>query len=87
MLLGGDVAEHGAAVPADHGGTDAAGDVIIPRGDVRGEGPEGVEGGLVAPLKLLGHVLLDHVHGDVAGAFVHDLHALGPSALGQLARA
>jgi hypothetical protein len=48
-------------------------------------GPEGVEGGLVAPFELLGHVFLDHVHGDVAGAFVHDLDAFGPGALGELA--
>ncbi len=25
------------------------------------------------------------MHGDVAGAFVHDLHAFGPGALGQVA--
>ena len=85
VFLRRDVAEHGAAVPADHGGTDAAGDVVVAGGDVGGEGPEGVEGGFVAPLELLGHVFLDHVHGHVAGAFVHDLHALGPGAVGQLA--
>ena len=45
VFLGGHVAEHGAAVPADHGGTDAAGDVVVAGGDVGGEGPEGVEGG------------------------------------------
>ena len=85
VFLGRDVAEHGAAVPADHGGADAAGDVVIAGGDVGGEGSEGVEGGLVAPLELLGHVFLDQVHGDVAGAFVHDLHAFGPGALRELA--
>lgn len=85
MFLGRDVAEHGAAIPADHGGTDAAGDVVVAGCDVGGERPKGVEGGLVAPFELLGHVFLDHVHGDVAGAFVHDLDAFGPSALGELA--
>jgi len=84
VLLGRDVAEHGAAIPADHGGADAGGDVVVTGGDIGGEGPEGVEGGLVAPFKLLGHVFLDHVHGDVAGAFVHDLDAFGPGALGEL---
>jgi len=34
---------------------------------------------------LLFHVLFDHVHGDVARAFVHHLHVLFPGALGQLA--
>ena len=85
VLLGRDVAEHGAAVPADHGGTNAGGDVVVAGGDIGGEGPEGVEGGFVAPFELLGHVFLDHVHGDVAGAFVHDLDAFGPSAFGELA--
>ena len=35
----------------------------------------------MAPFELLGHVFLDHVHGDVARAFVHDLDAFGPGAL------
>ena len=48
-------------------------------------GPERVERRFVAPLELFLHVLLDHVHGDVAGAFVHHLHVLCPRALGQLA--
>ena len=85
VFLGGDVAEHGAAIPADHGGADAAGDVVVAGGDVGGERPESVEGGLVAPFELLGHVFLDHVHGDVSGAFVHDLDAFGPGALGEFA--
>ncbi len=85
VLLRRNVAEHGAAVPADHGGTDAAGDVVVAGGDVGGEGAEGVEGSLVAPLELLGHVFLDHVHGDVAGTFVHDLATFGPGAGGEFA--
>ena len=85
VFLGRDVAEHGAAIPADHGGTDAAGDVVVAGGDVGGQWSEGVEGGFVAPLELLGHVFLDHVHRDVAGAFVHDLAALGPGTGGELA--
>ena len=85
VLLGRDVAEHGAAVPADHGRADGAGDVVVAGGDVGGQRAERVERRLVAPLQLLGHVLLDQVHGDVAGAFVHHLHAVRPGALGQLA--
>src|SRR5438046_4778847 len=34
MFFRRDVAEHGAAVPADHGGTDRAGDVIVAGRDV-----------------------------------------------------
>src|SRR5690606_38649283 len=36
VFLGGDVGEHGAAEPADHGGADAAGDVVVAGGDVGG---------------------------------------------------
>src|SRR5690606_20085139 len=32
VLLGGDVAQHGGAVPADHGGADAGGDVVVSGG-------------------------------------------------------
>src|SRR6185437_10032494 len=85
VFLGGDVAQHGAAVPADHRGADAAGEVVVAGSDVRGERAEGVERGFVGPFELFGHVFLDHVHGDVTGAFVHDLHAFGPGAFGQFA--
>ena len=85
MFLGGDVAEHRTAVPADHRCTDATGDVIVAGGDVRGQRAKRVERSLVAPLKLLGHVFVDHVHGDVAGAFVHHLHAVFPRTPGEVA--
>src|SRR5690606_11433404 len=62
VFLGGDIAEHGGAVPADHGGADARGDVVVAGGDVGGERSEGVEGGFVAPFELFGHVFLDHMH-------------------------
>jgi hypothetical protein len=45
VFLGRDVAEHGGAVPADHGGADAAGDVVVARRDVGGQRAEGVERG------------------------------------------
>jgi hypothetical protein len=46
---------------------------------------------IAAPLELLGHVFLDHVHGHVArwpvrlAPFVHDLNAFGPRARGEFA--
>ena len=83
MLLGGDVAEHSAAIPADVGGSDGGGDMVVTGGDVGSEWPEGVEGGLVAPLDLLLHVFLNEVQGNVAGAFVHDLAAFFPGAGGE----
>src|SRR4051812_32758806 len=85
VFFRGDVAKHGAAVPADHGGADGAGDVVVAGSDVGGERAEGVERRFAAPVELFLHVLLDHVHGDVARAFVHDLNVLGPGALGELA--
>ena len=85
VFLGRDVAEHGAAVPADHGRADGAGDMVVAGGDVGGERAERVEWRFVAPLELLVHVLLDEVHGDVAGALVHDLAVHLPGALRQFA--
>ena len=64
---------------------DAAGDVVVAGHDVGGERPERVERRFAAPLELLRHVFLDHVHRHVARAFVHYLHAFGPCALGQFA--
>src|SRR3546814_5761168 len=85
VLLGGDVAEHRGAVPADHRGADAAGDMVVARRDIGGERPERVEGRLAARLQLLVPILLDLVHRHVAGAFDHHLDVLCPGALGQLA--
>ena len=50
VFLGGDVAEHRRAVPADHRRADGAGDVVIAGGDVRGQRAKGVEGRFLAPL-------------------------------------
>ena len=85
VFLGSDIAEHRAAVPADHRRADAAGDVVVAGGDVGRQRAKRVEGSLVAPLELLGHVVVDHVHRNVAGAFVHHLDAKLPGAPGQVA--
>ena len=85
VLFGRDVTKHGATIPTDVGGTDTRGDVIVARSDVGGEWPKSVEGSLVAPIDLLLHVFFDELHGNVAGAFVHDLTALGPGARGEFA--
>src|SRR5262249_29622127 len=73
VLLGGDVAEHGGAVPADHGGADGGGDVVVAGRKVGDQRAEGVERGFVAHLHFLLDLELDLVHGDVAGTFDHDL--------------
>jgi len=59
--------------------------VIVAGRDVGGERTESVERRFAAPLELFLHVLPNQVHGDVARAFVHHLHVMFPSALGQLA--
>ncbi len=84
VLFGGDVAEHGAAVAADHRGADGRGDVVVARSDVRGQGPQRVKRRLVAVLELLGHVLFDLVHGHVARTLDHDLDIVLPRDLGEL---
>ena len=83
VFLGSDVAEHGAAKPANHGGANAAGDVVVTGRDVGRKGTQRVEGRFVAMLQLEVHVLFDEVHGDVAGAFDHDLDVVFPGDLRQ----
>jgi hypothetical protein len=48
VFLGGDVAEHRRAVPADLRGADGAGDVVVAGRDVGGQRAEGVERRFVA---------------------------------------
>ena len=78
VLLGGHVAQHGGAEPADHGGADGRGDVIVARRHVGGERSQRIEGCLVADGELTIHVLLDQVHGHVAGTLDHDLTLVLP---------
>src|SRR5476651_986963 len=85
MLLRRHVAEYGAAEPADHGGADTAGDVVVAGRDVGGQRPQRIERRFAALLELLVHVDLDLVHRHVAGAFDHDLAALLPGDLRELA--
>mmetsp|Transcript_100350 Transcript_100350/g.239272 ORF Transcript_100350/g.239272 Transcript_100350/m.239272 type:complete len:257 (+) Transcript_100350:323-1093(+) len=84
VLLGGDVAQHGRPHGPDVGGPDGAGDVVVARRNVRGEGAQGVERRFMAPLQLLAHVLRDLVQGYVPRALVHHLHVLLPRSLREL---
>ena len=85
VLLGRDVAEHRRAEHADHRRADRRGDVVVRRGDVRGQRAERVERRLVADLLLEVHVLLDLVHRHVARALDHHLHVVLPGDRRQLA--
>ena len=76
MLLRRDVAEHGGAEPADHGGADGRGDVVIARRDIGDQRPKRVERRLAAFLELLVDIDLDLVQRHMAGAFDHHLAAL-----------
>lgn len=82
--LRGHVAKHGRPHGSDIGRSDGRGNVIVSRRDVCGEGSQGVEWGLVAPVQLVSHVLRNLVEGHMAWTFVH--HLLGcvsaPSARG-----
>src|SRR5205085_11882158 len=59
MLLGRDVAEHGAAVPADHGRANATRDVIVTRRNIGRERTKGIKRGFIAMLELQLHIFLD----------------------------
>jgi len=85
MFLRRHVAQHGAAEPADHGRTNARGDVIVARGDVGGQRPQRIERRLAAFLELLVHVDLDLVQGHMARPFDHHLAAFFPRDLCQFA--
>ena len=84
VFLGGDIAQHGRAVPTNHGRAYGRGDVIVAGGDVRRQRPQGVKRRLSATLQLLLHVLLDQLHRHMAGAFYHHLHIVLPGHAGQL---
>ncbi len=86
MLFGRDVAEHGGAVPADHGRADRRGDVVVAGSDVGDQRTQGVERRFVAELFFLIHLLFDLVQRHVARTFDHDLHVVLPGFLGQLAQ-
>ena len=85
MLLRRYITKHRAAIPPDHGSSDATGDVVVAGRNIRRQRPERVKWSLAAPFKLLGHIFLDEVHRNMPGAFVHNLDALGPCAAGEFA--
>merc|ERR1712080_525521 len=84
MLLGRDVAEQRGPQLGNARRTDGGSDVVVARRDVRCQRPERVEGCLLAPLDLLGHVIRNLIHGNVPRPFIHDLNVLFPRALLQL---
>src|SRR5436190_6470048 len=78
-----DVAEHGRAVPANHGGADGGGDVIVAGRDVGGQRTQRVERSFVTGFELPIHVFFDQVHRDVTRAFDHHLTVVLPRDFGQ----
>ncbi len=67
MLFRRDIAQHGAAEPADHCRADTGGEMVVARRDISGERPQGVERRFVAVLQLFGYIAADHLHRHVAG--------------------
>jgi hypothetical protein len=86
VLFRGHVAQHARAVVPGRRGADGAGDVVVAGEHVGHERPEHVERRAMTDGALQLHVELDLVEGHVARALDHDLHALAPGALGQLAQ-
>ena len=86
MLLRRDVTEHGGAEPADHGGADRRGDVVVGRRDVGDQRAQRVERRLAAFFQLLVDIDLDLVQRHVAGAFDHHLAAFVPGDFGEFAQ-
>ena len=80
------VAEHRAAVPADHGRADGARDVVVAGRDIGRQRAERIERRFVTFLQLFLHVLLDQVHRHMAGTFDHHLHIVLPGDLRQFAQ-
>ena len=76
MFFWRDVAQHGAAKPANHCRADTGSEMIIARRDVGGERPQRVERRFVAVLQLFGHIAANHLHRHVAGAFNHHLNVI-----------
>ena len=85
MLFRRDIAQHGAAEPADHCRADTGGEMVVARRDISGERPQGVEWRFVAVLQLFGHIAADHLHRHVARAFNHHLHVIFPGDFRQFA--
>ena len=57
--------------------------MVVAWGDVRGQRPERVERCLETVGELLVHVLLDHLHRNMAGTFDHHLDVVPPRDLGE----
>src|SRR6056297_3140090 len=73
VFLGRHITKHGRAVPADLGGADAGGDVIVARRDVGHQRAQRVERRFVTVGQFLVHVFLDHLHGHMSRPFDHHL--------------
>ena len=85
MLFGGDITEHGRTQPTYLCRADGRRNMVVTRCDVRHDGAERIERRIVAFFYLALHILLNLVHGHVAGTFDESLHILVPSTLHKLA--
>ena len=86
MLRRGDIAQEGRAAHGGNRPADGRGDVVVPRGDVRHQGAQHIEGRPHADALLHLHVGRHLVQGHMAGALHHHLDVVLPGPLGQLAQ-
>ena len=85
MLGGSYIAQEVRTADSSQGTADGASDVVVAGGNIGYQGSQNVEGSAMAQAFLQLHIGSDLVVGHVSWALHHNLHALVPSALGQLA--
>ena len=73
-LSGGDITEHGRTQPTYLCRADGRRNMVVTRCDIRHDGAERIERRIVAFFYLALHILLNLVHGHVAGTFDESLH-------------
>src|SRR3712207_609045 len=85
MLLRGNIAQHGSAIPAYLRCANGRSDMVIARCDIGNEWTEGVERCLMTLLQLAIHVSLNLVHGYMSRAFYKHLYIAFPCCFHQFA--
>ena len=85
MLFWGHITKHRTTVPADLCRPNPRSEMVISGSNIGRQRTQRVKRSLVTPLDLFLHILLNQVHRNVTGPFVHHLAAFSPSPLGQFA--
>ena len=86
VFFGSDITEHGATKPANHGGADSRGKVVIARSNISRQRAEGIERCTVTMLQLFRHIGFNQVQRDMAWPLNHHLDIIFPRNFRQLAK-